>query len=169
MNSRRIQLTLFVGENYSGEIETIRRKFNPLQYSLIRSHVTLCRENELEQIERVLHNLERQNYTPVTIEFGNVIRFSEGKGVLIPANGSNDQFYDLRKQVLDGVIANPGNHEPHITLMHPRNSTCTDETFDQIGRISLPKKIEFTKISLIEQKEHTRWNILREVEINSSN
>jgi 2'-5' RNA ligase len=165
MNLKRIQLTLFIGEDYSAEIERIRKKFNPLQYLLIRSHVTLCRENDLEQIERVIQNLERQYHAWVSIEFGNPIRFSKGKGILIPANGNNEQFYNLRTQVLENIITNPRNHDPHITLMHPRNSTCTDETFNQIERMSLPKKIEFTRVSLIEQEGQLKWNILREFQL----
>jgi peptidoglycan/xylan/chitin deacetylase (PgdA/CDA1 family) len=165
MNLRRIQLTLFIDEDYSAEIETIRKKFNPLQYVLIPSHVTLCRENDLEQIERVIQNLERHSYARVSIEFGNPIRFSEGKGILIPANGNNEQFYNLRTRVLENIIINPRNHDPHITLMHPRNSTCTDDIFNQVERMSLPKKIEFTKVSLIEQEGQLKWNILREFQL----
>lgn len=162
MSIGRIQLTLFLGEDYSTEIEAIRKQFNPLQYSLIRSHVTLCREEELEHMERIIHNLELRNYPPIIIEFGNAIRFSEGKGVLIPATGSNDQFHNLREKVLDGTTTNPRKHEPHITLMHPRNSVCTDETFSQIEKISLPRKIKFTKVSLIAQEEQAKWNMLKE-------
>lgn len=59
MNTKRIQLTLFIDEDESAPIEKIRKEFNPGQYALIKSHVILCREDELEQIENVLLNLER--------------------------------------------------------------------------------------------------------------
>jgi hypothetical protein len=47
MSKKRIQLTLFVGEPESVAIEHIRKMFNPLQYALIKAHVTLCRADEL--------------------------------------------------------------------------------------------------------------------------
>ncbi|NMR33228.1 hypothetical protein HIO71_03290 [Chryseobacterium aquaticum] len=50
MNKTRRQLTLFLDDHYSTEIETIRRKYNPVQYKSIKSHVTLCREDELENM-----------------------------------------------------------------------------------------------------------------------
>jgi hypothetical protein len=88
---------------------------------------------------------------------------------MIPEYGSSGQFYNLIKLVLDGTISIPENLLLYITLMHPRNSTCTDETFDQIKRINLPKKIEFTKVSLIEQKGHLKWNTLREILLDKAN
>jgi hypothetical protein len=58
LKQKRIQLTLFAEENKSGVIEKIREAFNPQQYELIKAHVTLCREDELEQLDKVLANLE---------------------------------------------------------------------------------------------------------------
>ena len=55
VNIRR-QLTLFVGEKDAITIEQIRQKFNPLQFKLIKSHVTLCREDEIENLEQVIEN-----------------------------------------------------------------------------------------------------------------
>lgn len=60
MNKRRRQLTLFVDEKQSVTIESIRQKFNPQQYRLIKAHVTLCREDEIESIDTVLYNLTNQ-------------------------------------------------------------------------------------------------------------
>ncbi|MBL0007415.1 MAG: hypothetical protein IPP25_09600 [Saprospiraceae bacterium] len=51
---RRIQLTLFIDEKQSAAIERIRQKFNPQQYGLIKAHVTLCREDEIESFDNVL-------------------------------------------------------------------------------------------------------------------
>lgn len=41
--SHRLQLTLFVPPQQAASIEAIRQTVNPLQYALIKSHVTLCR------------------------------------------------------------------------------------------------------------------------------
>jgi 2'-5' RNA ligase len=165
MNKKRIQLTLFVDENESEVIETIRREFNPEQYKLIKSHLTLCREDELEQIEVVLQTLSRLDHHSITIDFGSVERFSDGKGVLIPARGNNEQFRKLREEVLQDVTKNPAKHEPHITLMHPRNATCSDSLFEQLGKFKIPTKLEFRKISLIEQEDGSVWRVRNEFEL----
>ena len=165
MSQKRIQLTLFIEGDKSAVIEKIRKEFNPQQYKLIKSHVTLCREDELESIEKVMQNLARLNYDYITLDFGLPVRFYDGKGVLIPATGGNEPFQKLRKLILQGVMNNPGKHEPHITLMHPGNSTCTDGIFQQIEKIELPCKLSFRKISLIEQEEKNKWTTLEEYEL----
>jgi 2'-5' RNA ligase len=160
MSTKRIQLTLFVGENESEPIEQIRREFDPIQHAIIGAHVTLCREDELEQIEKVMRNIEALNAAPLSIEFGKVIRFSEGKGVLMPAVGENEGFQQLRQAILRGIIEAPRKHEPHITLMHPRNVSCTDDMFKHIETCVLPTRITFSKISFIEQEMGKKWHIL---------
>ena len=165
MNKTRTQLTLFINEKDARIIEQIRREFNPEQYDLIRSHVTLCREDELENMEQVLHNLTQSKHKSITIKFGNISRFSEGKGVLIPALNDNKSFENLRKNILKGIIEKPRIQEPHITLMHPRNATCTDEIFKEIQNYNLPNTIKFSKISLIEQEMGQKWRILKEFEL----
>lgn len=165
MNKKRIQLTLFLDENKSEVIEKIRKEFNPKQYELIKSHVTLCREDELEPIEIVIQNLEKLHYKYITLDFGSAVRFSDEKGVLVPATGDNERFHQLREHILQGVLKNSRKQEPHITLMHPQNSTCTDKIFQQIKKIKIPDKIAFRKISLIEQEENKKWEILKEYEL----
>ena len=162
MIKKRIQLTLFIDEDKSETIENIRKKFNPLQFDLIKSHVTLCREDELKPIEQVIQNLAMLNHECISVAFGPVRKFSDDKGVMIPATGENKEFHQLRKLILKGLTTNPRKHEPHITLMHPRNSTCTDSLFQQIEKIKLPGEITFKKIHLIEQEGESKWKILEE-------
>ena len=40
-NMKRKQLTLFLDEDKAQSIESIRQRFNPKQYKLIKSHITL--------------------------------------------------------------------------------------------------------------------------------
>ena len=47
----RRQLTLFVKKEDAETIEQIRQAFNPRQFELIKSHVTLCREDEIQNLE----------------------------------------------------------------------------------------------------------------------
>ena len=162
MIKRRKQLTLFVQETEAAIIDAVRREFNPEQYHLIKSHVTLCRENELEQIEKVTETLSELKHSCITIQFGEAIRFSDGKGVLLPATGDNETFHQLRKIALQPINEKPVKHQPHITLMHPRNSTCTDQLFEQIKKYQLPHQLSFTKISLIEQEYESKWHVLKE-------
>jgi 2'-5' RNA ligase len=149
-NIRR-QLTLFVNRSDAEEIETIRKKFNSRQSELIDCHVTLCREDEISDTKQVFDNLRNLDTKEITIQFGQAIRFDGGKGVLIPATGNNEQFQQLRKKVLRGLDMTIRQQEPHITLMHPGNSTCTDEVFGIIKNSRLPSRLTFNKISLIEQ------------------
>jgi 2'-5' RNA ligase len=160
-NIRR-QLTLFVEAKDAKNIEKIRQDFNPEQRKIIKSHVTLCRENEIEDLDQVITNLLRLAHTHITIEFGQVIRFNDGKGVLLPAKGDYVEFQDLRRLILPGLKDNAGIQQPHITLMHPGNSTCTHTIFRQIKKINLPVKLAFKCISLIEQEDGGQWKILQE-------
>lgn len=163
--ARRIQLTLFVPASNAKHIEAIRRQFNPTQYLLIKSHVTLCRENELENVGSVIANLKNLKSNPLAIQFDGAKRFSNGQGVLLPARGENPDFQSLRRQVLMGANHGDNNPQPHITLMHPRNSLCDDITFASIQKYDLPKSIVFNKISLIEQIEGGKWSVLSEFEL----
>lgn len=157
----RRQLTLFIQGDHLGMIEEIRREFNAVQYGLISAHVTLCREDETSSMDRVLENIERMAFDqPLIIKFGAVERFENGKGVWLPASTDNQQFQEWRKQVLKGVVDPPAQHSPHVTLMHPRNSTCTDDTFYKIKQYPLPTELWFNEISLIEQRNGGRWTIL---------
>ncbi|MCP9769975.1 2'-5' RNA ligase family protein [Lacihabitans sp. LS3-19] len=162
---KRRQLTLFVSDKNASEIEIIRQKYNPLQYELIKSHVTLCREDEILDFEKISLNLKNLYQKPFFINFGLVKRFSENNGVLLPSIGKNKEFHGLRRKILAGITPNPRNHEPHITLMHPRNSECTDVIFHEIEAVKFPSQILFNKISLIEQEEGEKWQVLEEFEL----
>ena len=168
INIIRRQLTLFLNQKDAETIEQVRKEFNPRQFELIKSHVTLCREDEIQNLEHVITNLALLTQTEIIIEFGKVVRFDNGKGLLLPATTDNTKFQKLRKQVLGGLINNPGKQEPHITLMHPRNSTCTDKIFKQIEKVSFPTKLEFKRISLIEQENNGQWRVLQEFEFKDS-
>lgn len=156
----RQQLTLFVNKKDASEIETIRKKFNPRQQKLIDSHVTLCREDEIVNIDKVVDNLQNLDTPAITIQFGQAARFDNNKGVLLPGSGSNEQFHQLRTKILTALNMPVRRHEPHITLMHPRNSNCTDENFEEIRSVNLPTSLQFETVSLIEQIDGEQWQII---------
>jgi hypothetical protein len=157
----RRQLTLFIGEAEGKSIEKIRKKYNPRQYDLIQSHVTLCREDEIEDFDRVLANLTALNAKAITIRFEQATRIGNGDGVLLPASEGNEEFHELRKQILKGLSGSLRHVAPHITLMHPRNSICTDEIFEQIQNARLPTELQFNTISLIGQINGGKWKIIK--------
>ncbi|NQX39873.1 2'-5' RNA ligase superfamily protein [Pedobacter steynii] len=165
MYETRRQLTLFISDQ-NEIIEKIRAEFNPIQYQLIAAHITLCREDEIASIETVIANIKSiAGNKPLEIEFNPPLRFENGKGVLIPAKEQNSAFDELRTMVLKGINASPRKQEAHITLMHPRNSTCTDLIFEQIQAYKLPAQLSFNKISLIEQKDGGQWFTIEEFQI----
>lgn len=161
----RRQLTLFVQKNDSRRIEDIRYRFNPQQSDIINSHVTLCREDEIENIGQVLHNLEKLKQRPIAITFGQIAKFDNGKGVYMKPTGDNNDFHQMRTEILKGVNDNPRRQEPHITLMHPKNSTCTAGIFERISKMDIPTSLIFNKISLIEQEGNNAWKIIKEIEL----
>ncbi|WP_159476363.1 2'-5' RNA ligase family protein [Dyadobacter sp. 3J3] len=161
----RRQLTLFLSDQ-NKEIEEIRAKFNPVQFELIAAHVTLCRETEIEELDKIITNIKSIScIKSLQIIFQPVERFEKGKGVLLPAKIGNDDFYNLRKEILKGTKVFNKDYLPHITLMHPRNSTCSDLIFDQITKYKLPSIVGFNTISLIEQADGGKWIIIREFPI----
>lgn len=165
MTELRRQLTLFVTE-HNETIECIRAAFNPVQHALIPAHVTLCREDEILFIDQVRENLQSIRLVkPICLRFGPIERFADGKGVLMPSRGKNTAFHRLRKHILQGIINQPRAHQPHLTMMHPRNSTCTDALFDQLTSHALPTQLNFDTIHLIEQKDGGAWRIVNEYKI----
>ena len=168
MERHRKQLTLFINEP-SGTIEEIRAYYNPVQYNLIKAHITLCREDEIEPTEKLIERITSILLVrPLRIELGKVERFADGKGIYISSFGDNKDFKELRKLVL-GQTKLKKEQVPHITLMHPGNSICTNEIFEQISHYDFPSELEFGKISLIEQKNGGKWNVLQEFEIVKKN
>jgi 2'-5' RNA ligase len=160
MSERRLQLTLFVDACDAALIEQVRQTYNPLQYALIKAHITLCREDEIVPLELVVAHLRKLRHAPIAIDFGEVQRFSEGKGVLMPAIGDQTAFHELRATILTGIIEVPRMHAPHLTLMHPRNATCTDDIFAAIKAQQLPQKLVFSTISLISQEIGQQWEVV---------
>jgi hypothetical protein len=161
MQQVKHQLTLFVQPQDATVIEAIRSLYNPVQQQLIASHVTLCREDELEPLEVIIAHLQRLRFAPITVQFGSAIRFDDDKGVMLPALGDNTAFHQLRAAVLQPSITTPRLHEPHLTLMHPRNATCTDTIFEAIKAVQLPQQLTFTSITLIQQCSSGKWQSLQ--------
>lgn len=50
----RRQLTLFVPEPRRAHLDALRQTLDPVQASLIGAHVTLCREDEIQDLDPVV-------------------------------------------------------------------------------------------------------------------
>ncbi|MDW3650010.1 MAG: 2'-5' RNA ligase family protein [Bacteroidia bacterium] len=165
---KRKQLTLFLDEVEAQSIESIRQRFNPQQYKLIKSHITLCREDEIEKLEEVLKKLDSLRAESFELQTDGLRRFSEGKGLLIAIQDEDRKFQKLREMILQKGDTKPREHKAHITLMHPRNSTCNDKIFQEIRSIEIPKILRFSSISLIEQEMGKEWVPLKTFLLNDT-
>lgn len=164
MVSKRQQLTLFVSDP-TRSIEKIRSAFNPEQFRLIAAHVTLCREDEISPIGDIVQNLKSIKIDcPLSIKFSGAERFAGDAGVLMRAKHC-EAFQALRRNILRGSAELIRLHDPHITLMHPRNSSCTDEIFDEIESYELPVELDFEEVSLIEQINGGPWRLIEKYRI----
>jgi 2'-5' RNA ligase len=142
-------------------IDLLRHQFNPDQARLIPSHVTLVREDEVEDWSEFSSRVHSVMPLELIIDFGAPIR--KGNLVYIPAVGSTLPFDRLRKSLLESDSRGtkkpePRQHDPHITLIHPRNGICSDHVFEQILQSVFPFSAVFREISLIEQIDGGPWN-----------
>jgi 2'-5' RNA ligase len=117
------------------------------------------------EVDTIKETLRELHHRPILIDFDLPLRFSGGSGVLIPSKQKNPEFDNLRKALLSKWTGEPRSHQAHITLIHPRNSKCTDEIFAEISRLEFPNRILFNSISLIEQEDNKPWVVLEEYQL----
>lgn len=162
METRRIQLTAFLQDLDAVSINAVRRKYNPVQYELINAHITVCREDELPSVEIIRKYFSQLQCTPIKVFLKKPERFDEGRGVLIPCKETDAGFQHLRRCVLSFSNASIRTHQPHITLLHPRNATCTDQIFGEILQYRFPDSVLINNIALIEQINGGKWKTLQQ-------
>ena len=155
-HSIRRQLTLFVPPQQSERLEQVRKQYDPIQSQIIQSHITLCREDEIIDLDKVIANIHSLPPFDLQLHLGNPTRFDDGKGVYLPIL-NHEEYHNLRKKVLHGIIDSPRIQHPHLTLMHPRNAVCTDEIFDLLSKIPFPTLLHFNEIHLIVQVDGGAW------------
>jgi hypothetical protein len=154
----RRQATLYVPPPSDISIESLRTRFNPAQSALIRAHVTLCREDEVCDWDRFADRLRGLAAFDVSLHFDTPIR--NGNLVYLPTKGSTDSFVALRSSLLSTLGTAPRRHDPHITLIHPRNGTCSKSEFDEISSQCEPFTVNFCRVTLIEQVDGGPWRDL---------
>ena len=154
MASRR-QATLYLPPPHAAAIDKLRLAYNPVQHDLIRAHVTLLREDEVQDWDEVACRLKTCPPIAVTLAFGAPVR--DGNLVYLPAIDSTATFDHLRATLLSRAEAVVRKHEPHITLIHPRNGVCSDEAFAAIVSGCPPFTATFREVTLITQDDGGVW------------
>ena len=158
MTTPRRQATLYLPPAYAAEIERLRAACNPAQHALIRAHVTLCREDEVHDWDELAKRLTAIGPVSVALAFGAPVR--DGDLVYLPATGSTASFDQLRASLLDRPAASIRRQAPHITLIHPRNGTCSDATFASILARCSPFDVTLRAVTLIAQVDDGPWQDL---------
>jgi len=157
----RIQLTLYVPPSSAVSIEECRRLLDPIQANLIPAHVTLCREDEVQDVDlSALGSILRASRTqPITLKFGSPEVF-QGHGLLLPCVEGEDQFQDLRRCVLGS--RNVRHHTPHITVAHPRNPRSPQNVPANLSAIPKGLIITFATVRHIRQEAMAPWQVIGE-------
>jgi 2'-5' RNA ligase superfamily len=156
----RKQLSMYVPSPDGIQLELVREALDPVQAGLIPAHVTLCREDEIDQLStsEIEATLRSSALRPVTLCFGRPVIF-QGHGVLLPCVAGEQAFHQLRTHVLGTTAIR--RHAPHITLAHPRNPPSSKSSLaDAMG---LPDNLSYTfaKIAYIEQIGAAPWRVLQ--------
>jgi hypothetical protein len=157
----RTQLTLFVPEAAATDVEAVRRLLDPVQASLIRAHVTLCREDELAGLgsAEVEARVRAFESGALSLRFGPPESFYE-HGVLLPCVEGQEEFQALRRWVLSASVVKP--HAAHITLAHPRNPRAAGNTPENAALLARGVAVTFPTIALIRQQGSAAWEQLSE-------
>lgn len=163
MNSRT-QVTLFLDQHEVSVIERVRAKWNPEQYELINAHITLVRDERVEDFASIVERVKKLKFPCFQVKLGAIERFCEGKGVFIPVLDPEMHLLEIRKRLkLDGT-----DFDPHITIMHPRNATCTDEIFKSLLEVTFPSQLSVNNVSVIKQTNGSKWEITHQFPLNPS-
>jgi len=162
----RRQLSLFVPVAEGAQLEKVRHELDPVQAALIPAHVTLCREDEIDQlsVSEIKARLQRSAAKPLTLSFGSPVIF-QGHGLLLPCVAGEREFHELRTHLLGTTAIR--RHAPHITLAHPRNPASTNRTLSDVIGLPYTLSYRFVAITSIEQVGGANWRVLREFMLTS--
>jgi 2'-5' RNA ligase len=157
MQKTRKQLSMYAPQSFTKEIEEVRKIVDPIQSSLIPTHITLCREDEFLDNLELRERLKNLPFKPLTLSFGKVEGFST-HGLLLNCIEGQEDFYFLRECILNSK--NIKLQKPHITLAHPRNPKAKGNLLENTSNLPKIIKITFPTIYLIEQEESKPWKVL---------
>lgn len=137
-------------------IEAVRWQYNPVQANLIPAHVTLCREDEVQDWERLTERAMSLMPMDLVLGFGRPMR-QDGL-VAMPVVSGVETFDAIRERLLSEGGVRPRRHTPHLTLIHPRNGTCSDAEFEALSNRLTPFVARFDRIHWIQQRDGGVWS-----------
>jgi hypothetical protein len=162
MREARTQLSMYVPLDAARDLESVRRVVDPVQSSLIPVHLTLCREDELDDLASIRARLRTAPFGPLTLRFGKPVS-SLGHGVFLVCIEGEDRFRALRKYVL--ASSRVREQKPHITLAHPRNPRYRGDALNVASTLPDASEITFPSVSLIEQDGNLPWRVVETYEL----
>lgn len=157
MRQIRRQLSLYVPEPQRAAIDALRAALDPVQHALIPAHVTLCREDEIADIDADALAERLAGAAPITLRFGAPERFA-GHGILMPCVAGEAEFHALRQQVLGRSDVRRAS--PHLTLAHPRNPRAPGNDLANAMALHGGITLRFEQAHLIEQIDGGAWRNL---------
>jgi len=155
----RRQLSMYLPLDQAAAIEDVRIVVDPIQHLLIPAHVTLCRDEELEDLSGIETRLQASALGHVDLGFGRPQAF-HGHGILMECVSGLESFRALREILLGSIEIS--SHQPHLTLAHPRNPKAVGNSLANTDSISTPFHVRFSQIALIEQEGAAPWKFVRE-------
>lgn len=153
---KRRQASLYLHDQF--QVESLRFRHNPTQARLIPAHVTLCREEEVTDWDALRARLESLCPFEITLEFGVPVR--DHDFVFLPIREGLDDFHEFRCAIL---MKEARKQTPHVTIIHPRNGTCTYQVFADISATISPFQYTFREVTLIEQENGGVWNVISRI------
>jgi 2'-5' RNA ligase len=160
----RTQLSLYLPQLGPTSVEEARQLLDPIQANLIPLHVTLCREDEIVNLDLIELRTRLADANAIRLVFGQPESF-HGHGILLLCIAGEVEFHALRQWVLGTAVIR---HEiPHMTLAHPRNPKALFNTAANVARLPRNMVITFTSINLIHQEDAKPWQVLEQFTLSS--
>jgi 2'-5' RNA ligase len=155
----RVQLSLFVPSSAAERLEEARRLLDPVQARLIPAHVTLCREDELQDFDlaKLGSIVDASGARPISLKFGSPEVFQE-HGVLLPCIEGEEEFHELRCRVLGSRTVR--RQAPHITVAHPRNPRSLQNRSGNLSVVPTGLAITFSEVRRILQEAAAPWKVI---------
>lgn len=154
--AHRRQLSLFVAEPERTELDALRARADPVQHALIPAHVTLVRDEDVDNWARVHARLEALAPLRLVLELGPPCAL-EGGGAMLPVVGSTAGFDELRARLLAGQPGATRKQTPHLALLHPRNRARWGLSVAEVCAQRTPTRVVFERVVWIEQVAGEPW------------
>jgi len=157
--AHRRQLSLFVAEPEGAELDALRARADPVQHALIPAHVTLVRDEDVDDWAVVRARLEALGPLRLELRLG-APRAMEGGGALLPVVGATAGFDEVRARLLVGQRGAARAQTPHVTLLHPRNRERWGLSLAQVCAHRAPSCVAFDHVVMIEQAGGEPWRVV---------